>query len=586
MKQEIIQKQDIQPQQQSVNRTGIPTQMKLDFERRSGLSFDDVRVHYNSDKPARIGALAYTQGNQVHIGPGQERHLRHELGHVVQQKMKRITPNKSVSGFPINNDPMLEMMADRQLQSCSVAKHVGGLSHSMQIPYTSLQSDQNNFSLVIQCKQIIPLDQRLLAFDADVTEEISELKDLVNQYVALDNTEGTRKQQEYLLEQMALLLTNNENSKIKRAWNVIQDELFFVQHQNFSLIGSQIDPWEHMAKASYIRKLNEKALRQNLLPSSDKIMKPEKLISTLSSCHIKHLEDQLETWRSSNSDDSRILKNQEDLQKKIVNMLTDQGELVHYSHFSSLKIIHSSDYLLTNGVLSSKKENSDPKEDEITTKNQDVDFNTIGNTGFVFMFLEKKGDVRPTRFGKYRTSLPVKSAAATQLLKNSWAIWHDLVNIPSQRRPLNEEEGKKNSIVRITAGYTQSAQSDMSDNIIQSLQQQFTFFEETQKMVGENSRPLPIKTLINNARYKIEDNISGHLLFGNQIIPGIALRIVCELFILEKTAPEEAKIIYDSESNLWKYIKDVIFNMQIMIPHSVMPEAIKISEDKNFSMSE
>lgn len=105
-------------------------------------------------------------------------------------------------------------------------------------------------------------------------------------------------------------------------------------------------------------------------------------------------------------------------------------------------------------------------------------------------------------------------------------------------------------------------------------------------MVGKNSRPLPIKTLINNARYKIEDNISGHLLFGNQIIPGIALRIVCELFILEKTAPEEAKIIYDSESNLWKYIKDVIFNMQIMIPHSVMPEAIKISEDKNFSMSE
>ena len=35
---------------------------------------------YNSDKPRKIGALAYTQGTQVHIGPGQERHLRHELG--------------------------------------------------------------------------------------------------------------------------------------------------------------------------------------------------------------------------------------------------------------------------------------------------------------------------------------------------------------------------------------------------------------------------------------------------------------------------------------------------------------------------
>ena len=51
------------------NLTGIPTQMKLDFEQRSGLSFDDVRVHYNSDKPAQLQALAYTQGTQVYLPP-------------------------------------------------------------------------------------------------------------------------------------------------------------------------------------------------------------------------------------------------------------------------------------------------------------------------------------------------------------------------------------------------------------------------------------------------------------------------------------------------------------------------------------
>lgn len=43
--------------------------MKLDFERRSGLSFDDVRVHYNSDKPARLGALAYTGGASLSAQP-------------------------------------------------------------------------------------------------------------------------------------------------------------------------------------------------------------------------------------------------------------------------------------------------------------------------------------------------------------------------------------------------------------------------------------------------------------------------------------------------------------------------------------
>lgn len=94
------------------NLTGIPTQMKLDFERRSGLSFDDVRVHYNSDKPAQLQALAYTQGTQVYVGPGQERHLKHELGHVVQQKSGRAHPMYYIKGMPINDQPSLEREAD------------------------------------------------------------------------------------------------------------------------------------------------------------------------------------------------------------------------------------------------------------------------------------------------------------------------------------------------------------------------------------------------------------------------------------------------------------------------------------------
>lgn len=95
------------------NLTGIPIQMKLDFEQRSGLSFDDVRVHYGSDKPARLGALAYTQGTQVYMGPGQERHLSHELGHVVQQKAGRVRPTGWIGGLPLNDQPELEREADR-----------------------------------------------------------------------------------------------------------------------------------------------------------------------------------------------------------------------------------------------------------------------------------------------------------------------------------------------------------------------------------------------------------------------------------------------------------------------------------------
>lgn len=95
------------------NRTGIPGQLKQSFEQRSGFSFDDVRVHYHSDKPASVGALAYTQGNQVYIGSGQERHLQHELVHVVQQKKGMVQPTRTFRRFQLNDDARLEQEADR-----------------------------------------------------------------------------------------------------------------------------------------------------------------------------------------------------------------------------------------------------------------------------------------------------------------------------------------------------------------------------------------------------------------------------------------------------------------------------------------
>ena len=94
------------------NLTGIPTSMKNHYEAASGLSFDDVRVHYNSEKPGKMQALAYTQGNHVYIGPGQERHLQHELGHVIQQKQGIVRPNVWINGLPVNTDRGLEQQAE------------------------------------------------------------------------------------------------------------------------------------------------------------------------------------------------------------------------------------------------------------------------------------------------------------------------------------------------------------------------------------------------------------------------------------------------------------------------------------------
>lgn len=95
------------------NNTGLPDALKTGIETLSGLSMNDVQVHYNSPKPAQLEALAYTQGADIHVAPGQERHLPHEAWHVVQQKQGRVQPTQQMKeGVPINDDGGLEHEAD------------------------------------------------------------------------------------------------------------------------------------------------------------------------------------------------------------------------------------------------------------------------------------------------------------------------------------------------------------------------------------------------------------------------------------------------------------------------------------------
>ena len=94
------------------NTTGLPDRLKSGVEALSGLSMDDVRVHYNSPRPAQLRALAYTKGADVHVGPGQERHLPHEAWHVVQQKQGRVRATMQMKDVAINDDGGLEREAD------------------------------------------------------------------------------------------------------------------------------------------------------------------------------------------------------------------------------------------------------------------------------------------------------------------------------------------------------------------------------------------------------------------------------------------------------------------------------------------
>ena len=87
----------------------MKTKMQARFP---NMNFDDVRVHKNSDKPAELGARAYTKGNQIHIAPGEEDTLEHELGHVVQQKAGIVKATENLYGIMVNTDESKEREAD------------------------------------------------------------------------------------------------------------------------------------------------------------------------------------------------------------------------------------------------------------------------------------------------------------------------------------------------------------------------------------------------------------------------------------------------------------------------------------------
>lgn len=140
-------------QQKAENRTGLPDQLKSGVENLSGYSLDAVKVHYNSPKPAQLQALAYTQGTDIHVGPGQERYLGHEAWHVVQQMQGRVQPTTQLQGVAVNDNEGLEREADvmgekagkYQILESNLNGKIGGISP---LNYLKPLLDENKLNVI------------------------------------------------------------------------------------------------------------------------------------------------------------------------------------------------------------------------------------------------------------------------------------------------------------------------------------------------------------------------------------------------------------------------------------------------------
>lgn len=139
--------------QEKANKTGLPDQLKSGIEGLSGVAMDDVKVHYNSAKPAQLQAHAYAQGNQIHIASGQEKHLPHEAWHVVQQKQGRVKPTAQLKGkVNINDNVGLEKEANVMgAKAFNVASHSG-----IQLMYDKNTTQSNTAQRVVTSELTSP----------------------------------------------------------------------------------------------------------------------------------------------------------------------------------------------------------------------------------------------------------------------------------------------------------------------------------------------------------------------------------------------------------------------------------------------
>ena len=230
----ILNIHNIQPPiQKKENNTGLPDNLKSGIENLSGYAMDDVKVHYNSSQPAQLNALAYAQGTDIHVAPGQERHLPHEAWHVVQQKQGRVRPTIQAKGGAINDDKGLEEEADMMGEKATKTHTSGGFG--LRIESEGLINGSN----IVQAKKTAPFDVEKKY--AGKVANYSEYKDLdQNAYNRL------------IYDKVSDIYDENLN-KGTRYWNTLNNALdSFEAEDNSEFLEAQ-----NKKHADYDLKFNE-----------------------------------------------------------------------------------------------------------------------------------------------------------------------------------------------------------------------------------------------------------------------------------------------------------------------------------------
>jgi len=106
--------------QKKKNNAGMTQEVRAKMEDVFKTDLSNVKIHTDSPKAQELGAMAFTQGEDIHFAPGHfkpnashgRKILGHELAHIVQQRSGRVKPTTSEAGLPVNDSNSLEQEAD------------------------------------------------------------------------------------------------------------------------------------------------------------------------------------------------------------------------------------------------------------------------------------------------------------------------------------------------------------------------------------------------------------------------------------------------------------------------------------------
>lgn len=186
---------------------GLPKRLKAGVESLSGLNMDHVTVHYNSSRPAQLDAHAYAQGSDIHLAPGQEKHLPHEAWHLVQQAQGRVRPTMQIKGgVTVNDDRALEAEADTMGARAATAAASGmGLPPPAAPAATAVQAMSviQRFANTAQARAWLATERAnysaaMTARMQPYIEEFDEQVDLWSTYKTDANRQGVMAAQEKL----------------------------------------------------------------------------------------------------------------------------------------------------------------------------------------------------------------------------------------------------------------------------------------------------------------------------------------------------------------------------------------------------